>query len=97
MTVGERSTKLVYSTWVGVVSGGLHGPARVVGVAESPPNAEDTPDHYFHNFSSRHPQGTHFLFADGAVRMITESIEEEVYQSLCTRGAGDIVEDGFPE
>lgn len=95
--VGERSSKLAYSTWVGVVSGGLHGPARVTGVAEYPPNSESAPEHYFHNFSSLHPSGTHFLFADGAVRMVTESIEKRVYHALCTRASGDIIESGWPE
>ncbi len=93
--VGERSSKLAKSTWVGVVGCAEHGPARVVGVGEHPPNSEDYPEQYFHNFSSLHPSGTHFLMADGSVRLILESIDVRVYRTLCTRGAGDIVAEEF--
>jgi len=89
--VGERSSKLAPSTWVGVVTGGLHGPARVVGAAAYPPNSEEIPEYYFHNFSSFHPNGTHFLSADGSVRLIPETIDMAAYHALATRSAGDIV------
>ena len=46
---------------------------------------------YFHNFSSLHPAGTNFLAADGSVRLVAETIAEEVYHALCTRAAGDVV------
>jgi prepilin-type N-terminal cleavage/methylation domain-containing protein len=91
LIVGERCSKLAPSTWVGVVTGGLHGPARVVGVAAYPPNSEAAPVEYFHNFSSFHPSGTHFLSADGSVRLIPETMDTAIYHALATRGAGDIV------
>ncbi len=94
LIVGERSSKLAPSTWVGVVTGGQHGVARVAGVATYPPNSEDEPVQYFHNFSSRHPSGTNFLSADGSVRMITETIDKAAYHALCTRDGGDIVPGG---
>ena len=91
LVVGERSSKLAPSTWVGVVTGGEHGVARVAGVASYPPNSEDTPAHYFHNFSSFHPSGTNFLLGDGSVKLIAETIAEETFHALTTRNAGDIV------
>lgn len=90
LVVGERSSELAPSTWVGVVSCGEHAPARVCGVAEHPPNSEQS-DYYFHNFSSRHPSGTQFLAADGSVKLIAETIEMATYHALCTRNARDTV------
>jgi hypothetical protein len=91
--VGERSSKRTYSTWVGMVSGGEHAPARIVGVATFPPNSEADAEHYTHNFSSLHPAGTQFLAADGSVKLINESIDTQLYHALCTRASGDIVGD----
>jgi len=54
-------------------------------------NSEDLPAHYFHNFSSFHPSGTHFLLGDGSVRLIPETIDREAYYALCTRDSDDIV------
>ncbi|HBO43374.1 MAG TPA: hypothetical protein DD670_05470, partial [Planctomycetaceae bacterium] len=89
--VGERSSKLAPSTWVGMVTGGEHAPARIVGVAAFPPNSEIEEEHYMHNFSSFHPSGTHFLAGDGAVHLIGDDIDQRVYQGLCTRGGGELV------
>ena len=89
--VGERCSKLAPSTWVGVVTGGQHAPARVVGVGTYPPNSEELPVHYFHNFSSYHTAGTHFLLGDGSVRMITQNIDLTMFQALCTRKGNEVV------
>jgi len=93
--VGERTAKLSYSTWVGMVRGGEHAPARVVGVATFPPNSDAAfhPEAPTHNFSSLHPGGTQFVAADGSVRLITESIDTQVYHALCTRAGGEVVGD----
>lgn len=90
--VGERSSKLAPSTWVGVVTGGQHGVARVAGVASYPPNSEEAPVQYFHNFSSFHTSGTHFLTGDGSVRLISDQIETNAYHALCTRDGGEIID-----
>jgi len=89
--VGERSSERAPSTWVGMVTGGSHAPARIVGVATYPANSTQLPLHYFHNFSSYHPQGTHFLAGDGSVHMVSNDIDMDVYQALCTRAGGDSV------
>lgn len=95
--VGERSSKLAPSTWVGMLTGGEHAPARIVGVAEFPPNSEETPEHYSHNFSSYHPSGAHFLAADGAVHLISDDIETRLYRGLCTRAGGEPVSEYFED
>ena len=89
--VGERWSKWVHSTWTGVVPGGWHAPARVVAVAsdEFPPNSEENVEQQTHNFSSYHPAGTNFLLSDGHVQMITETIDLNVYNALCTRQGGE--------
>jgi prepilin-type N-terminal cleavage/methylation domain-containing protein/prepilin-type processing-associated H-X9-DG protein len=91
LVVGERSSKLAPSTWVGVVTGGWHAVARVAGLAAFPPNSEVDEEHYSHNFSSFHPNGTNFLLGDGSVRLIAETIAEETFHALSTRNAGDVV------
>jgi prepilin-type N-terminal cleavage/methylation domain-containing protein len=93
--VGERTARLSYSTWVGMVRGGEHAPARVVGVATFPPNSNAAfdPEAPTHNFSSLHPAGTQFVAADGSVKLIAESIDVRVYHALCTRAGGEVVGD----
>ncbi len=93
LIVGERSSKWAPSTWVGVVTGGQHAVARVAGVASYPPNSEETPIEYFHNFSSFHPVGTNFLLGDGSVKLISESIDEKTFHALTTRSAEDLVDE----
>jgi prepilin-type N-terminal cleavage/methylation domain-containing protein len=89
--VGERCSEWAPSTWVGMVTGGSHAPARIVGVATYPPNADKEPEQYFHNFSSFHPAGTNLLAADGSVHMVSETIDQRTFKALCTRTAGDTV------
>ncbi len=91
--VGERWSKWVYSTWTGVVPGGWHAPARIVAVASDqlPPNSEANVEQQTHNFSSHHPAGANFLLSDGHVQLITETINLDVYNALCTRAGGEPV------
>jgi prepilin-type N-terminal cleavage/methylation domain-containing protein len=89
LIVGERCSKHESSTWVGAVRGGEHGECRLVGVAIFPPNSEEYEEQWNHNFSSFHPQGTNFLSGDGSVRLISQTIEQAVYQALCTRAGGE--------
>ena len=93
LIVGERSSQWYPSTWVGVVTGGQHAVARVAGLACSSHHEEEEEedDHEAHAFSSMHVGGTNFLFGDGSVKMISESIDQDVFKALATRNAGDIV------
>lgn len=87
--VGERSSRLGSTTWVGSVKGGQKSMARVVGRTGTVPN--DVLG-YFEDFSSHHVTGAHFLFGDGAVRMLNESIDLQVYRALATRSGGEVVD-----
>ena len=40
---------------------------------------------------SFHHSGAHFLFADGSVHFIADSIDSWTFVSLCTRAGGEIV------
>jgi hypothetical protein len=85
--VGERSSRLGYSTWVGSVSGGEEAFARVLGIADHPPNH---PGAHLDDFTSEHPAGTNFLSADGSVRLVVETIDLGVYAGLATRAGGEV-------
>src|SRR5262249_14366289 len=43
--------------------------------------------------ASPHPRGAHFLFWDGSVRLLKQSIDQGVYQSLGNRADGALVSD----
>lgn len=91
MMIGERASRRGYSTWTGVVAGGEEAMARVLGIADHPPNAEGG---HLDDFSSEHPAGTNFVFADGSVRLIVETIDLAVYRALATRAGGEPVAHG---
>ncbi len=42
-------------------------------------------------FRSRHPGGANFAFADGSVKFIKQSINDQAYQALGTRAGGEVV------
>ena len=41
--------------------------------------------------SRSHAAGTHFVLGDGSVHMIVETIERNLYLSLCTRKGHEVV------
>jgi len=88
LLVGERDARRGNSVWPGVVQGANAAMARVVGVADHPPN---DPHHHFEDFSSLHPGGVHFLYADGHVTRINNQIDLPTYKALCTRDGGEAV------
>ncbi|MBL8850197.1 MAG: DUF1559 domain-containing protein [Planctomycetaceae bacterium] len=59
----------------------------VVGVTNRESPLNQTPV----GFSSRHPGGANFLFADGAVRFISERIETATYERLGAMADGEVV------
>lgn len=53
-----------------------------------------TPNHtraHPEDYWSRHPGGVNFLFADGSVHFIRDSISQEVFLSLATRRGGEVI------
>jgi prepilin-type N-terminal cleavage/methylation domain-containing protein/prepilin-type processing-associated H-X9-DG protein len=80
--VGERSSDLALATWTGSVTGADEAQALVLGSADHTPNH---PDAHKEDFWSRHTQGVNFLFADGSVHSINNSIAPGVWLSLATR------------
>lgn len=87
--VGERSSRMGGTTWVGSVSGAQKSAARVVGRTGTVPN--DVLG-YFEDFSSHHVAGAHFLFGDGSVRILSDAISLPVYRSLATRDGGEVID-----
>ncbi|HMO86983.1 MAG TPA: DUF1559 domain-containing protein [Lacipirellulaceae bacterium] len=43
------------------------------------------------SFSSFHPGGAHFAFADGSAQLVNENVEESVYKALASRDSGEVV------
>ncbi|MDA8745704.1 DUF1559 domain-containing protein [Rubripirellula amarantea] len=74
--VGERKMAQVPSTWFGVHLEGEDAAARIVGSALegiNQPLADEC------DFSSRHPGGANFLWGDGHVSFLTESLDLDEY------------------
>jgi prepilin-type N-terminal cleavage/methylation domain-containing protein/prepilin-type processing-associated H-X9-DG protein len=88
LIVGERHSSLSPTTWLGVIPGAGHAPAKVVGVASTPPNAASQA---MHAFSSRHPTGANFTAADGSVKLISDTIDVAVFKAMGTRAGNEVV------
>jgi len=86
---GERGTKQGNSVWAGVIEGANEAMVRVVGIGDHVPN---DPHHHFDDFASFHPGGVHFLYGDGSVQRINNTIDLAVYQALCTIAGGEAVQ-----
>jgi len=74
---GERSTEYWAATWVGTRdynSVGDTGLRQVLGISDTPINDKNLEDGR-RGFSSYHPGGAFFVFADGHVEFIAEDIE----------------------
>ncbi|QDT80768.1 hypothetical protein Mal35_42430 [Gimesia maris] len=82
--VGERTMSMVPSTWLGVDSYGEDAACRLVGSAITKPNCKVCDEC---EFSSRHPGGVNFLWADGHVSLLSESLDTSTYQQLSRRMA----------
>tara|TARA_R110002095_G_scaffold207120_1_gene191734 strand:+ start:37300 stop:38211 length:912 start_codon:yes stop_codon:yes gene_type:complete len=80
--VGERTMAQVPSTWLGVDYSGEDAACRIVGSAMTSPNCKLCDEC---EFSSRHPGGAHFLWADGRIRILSESLDSLTYQRLARR------------
>lgn len=100
MMVGERHFRLPYNTqdtytqWAGTTSGemddsGYYGSLEVAGCTGFPMNEADATNWEFrHWFSSLHPGGAMFLFGDGSVHFLSETIDQATYKNLSNRFDG---------
>jgi hypothetical protein len=62
----------------------------------APGDAYPAPGQRLPNFRSAHPGVTNFLFGDGTVRVLRDSISAAVYQGLSTISGGEVLSaDGF--
>lgn len=82
MLVGERTASKCASAWIGFAVAGEDAGARVLGSAMTAPNRPDSDET---EFSSRHPGCANFLWADGHVAPISESVDGETYRKLAKR------------
>jgi prepilin-type processing-associated H-X9-DG protein len=89
--VGERSGRRSVCTWVGAVTGADEAPSLVLGDTGTPPNSPDADED---DFSSRHVLGANFLFGDGSVRGLTDTINPVVWNALATRAGAEPVGTG---
>lgn len=72
----------------GVPSGGmLMAPVGLIDAPRTPNNASGHPE----DFSSRHPGGANFLFADGSVHFLKDSISFRTFLSMATRSGNEVV------
>jgi prepilin-type N-terminal cleavage/methylation domain-containing protein/prepilin-type processing-associated H-X9-DG protein len=100
--VGERCTTMSWSTWAGAITGALDPSVRSQGDFSGAsalvlghcgphlPNDNIVTD--ADAMSSGHIGGVQFLFGDGSVRMIYNSIAQPVYDALATRAGGEVVD-----
>jgi prepilin-type processing-associated H-X9-DG protein len=116
IVVGERAWSNAKGIWAGAPNGAVllmgdenHNPVTPSIIATSPIlvqahahliNATQEPDGATDDFSSNHPNGANFVFADGSVRFIHDiptdlpqgySQDGLLFQALGTRAGGEVV------
>ena len=80
--VGERTTRKLASSWIGIATDGENAAGRVVGFADLGPNRDDADEC---EFDSRHPGHVNFAWADGHVASVEDSVDCHVYRHLAER------------
>jgi prepilin-type processing-associated H-X9-DG protein len=70
-----------------MVPNGKEAFQRVLGSIDHVPNA---PVAHFDDFSSQHTGGAHFVFGDGSVSFISESIDSNTYRARGTIHGGEV-------
>lgn len=82
LLVGERTAARLPSTWLAVDRRGEDAVCRLTGTAFAGPNCGHCDEC---EFSSRHAGGVNFLFGDGHVTLVADSIEAPTYRRLARR------------
>jgi prepilin-type N-terminal cleavage/methylation domain-containing protein len=99
--VGERCTTMSWSTWAGAIPGArdpsIRSPGNYSGASAfvlghcGPHLPNDNIVTDADAMSSGHVGGVQFLFGDGSIRMINNSISQVVYDALATRAGRESV------
>lgn len=82
LLVGERTARKLPTTWLGFDLRGEDAQGRVTGNAYLGPNRDDADEC---EFASRHASGVNFLWADGHVKFMGDSIETRIYRHIAHR------------
>lgn len=89
LMVGERESRKVYSTWVGVVHSAQYPAWRVAAWCAETPN---TGEHPFAEFSSVHAGDlTNFVMADGSVHSVFNDVDGETFAAIGTRNFAELL------
>jgi prepilin-type processing-associated H-X9-DG protein len=80
--VGERTTRKLASTWLGIAADGEDAPGRIVGYNDIGPNRDDADEC---EFDSRHPGHVNFVWADGHVDGVPNDVDRIVYLEIAQR------------
>ena len=80
--IGERKMSIIPSTWIGIHLRGEDAGCRLTGSAMTHPNCDECDEC---EFSSRHAGGSNFLWADGRVTIISQFIDQQLYQQSAMR------------
>jgi prepilin-type N-terminal cleavage/methylation domain-containing protein/prepilin-type processing-associated H-X9-DG protein len=102
--IGERDNRFVTSSWVGLLPGAevIYNPDHDTGcqnfrpaitavVVHSRQYTVNSPNASPAAFHTEHPGGGNFLFMDGSVRFIKNSVNLDTMRALATRNYGEIV------
>jgi prepilin-type processing-associated H-X9-DG protein/prepilin-type N-terminal cleavage/methylation domain-containing protein len=105
LMAGERSRNLADATWVGAVAATVFcptpnwpvrscEPSNGMVLSQAGPLRPDTPNNpraRADDYWSLHPRGCNFLFCDGSVRFLKETINANVFSWLSTRANGEAI------
>ena len=89
IAVGERDSHLGGSLWQGMDHDLAAAMSRVIGVGEHVFNSGG--EAHFEDFFSNHPGGVNFVFADGHVSFLSDSMADSLFAALCTRAGNETV------
>ena len=87
--VNENDVSLSVYRGVFYVTGSVNQPIN--GGTTEPQGDYDQAVERNRGFSSQHPGGIHFVFADGSVKWISEHIDETTYENLANRNDGQVI------
>jgi prepilin-type processing-associated H-X9-DG protein len=82
LLVGERTTRKLPATWLGIATEGEDAAGRIVGFADLGPNRNDADEC---EFDSRHPEHANFVWADGHVSSLHDDVDRQAYRQFAQR------------